>query len=457
MRRVGTGYRLLAVGLVASLALGACSSRKSNESSSGGTSATTGAGGSAAFSIDTSKCESYNGTQGVSDTEIKIGASLPLSGIYATAFAAVNKGYKAYFDYINSQGGVKGHKINLISLDDAYNAGNTKANVDKLIQQEKVFATFNVIGTANNLSFRDEYNAVDSQCVPNLFVGTGSEKWGETDKYPWIIGSLPAYATEAAVFVDYLKKNNPQAKIGLLKQNDDFGASYEAALKKAIEGTDITLVGTQAFNAGDQDPTPQITALSSSGADTLFIGVTGLPCASAMKAAAGVGNWKPVTYVSLTCTSQVILNIATDSGANPGVVNGVVSTGYLMDPDDPTFADKPDMQQYKQLAAQQGLSQSEIDNGYTAYGWLMGELLVSTLEKAPALERKAVMETAYTLDKLKLPLLRDGVTISTNGATDPFPVESLYVLKFDSSAHRWVEQGGLIDLEGKTRQFIPGG
>jgi len=458
--RIGTTtVRLAAVGTALALVLTACGGRDDETSGGDGGTATTAGGaggGESAFTIDVDQCESYDGTQGVTDTSIKIGTSVPLSGPYATAFAAINKGYKAYFDYVNSEkGGVQGRTIELISLDDAYNAGNTKANVDKLVQDEKVFALFNIVGTANNLAFRDDYNAVDSACVPNLFVATGSEKWGEAEEYPWLIGSIPSYATEAAVFVDYLEATNPQAKVALLYQNDDFGEGYRKALQKAIEGTEVTIVAEESFNSSDQDPTPQVTSLSSSGADTVFIGITGLPCATAMKAVAGIGTWKPLEYISQTCTSQIILNVATDSGANPSVVDGVLSTGYVMDPADPQFDSVPGMADYKRIAAQQGLSEAEINNGYTAYGWAMGQLLEATLNQAPSLDRKTVMETAYNLQKLELPLLREGIVVTTAGTADPFPIESLYVVKYDSATGQWVEQGELIDLEGKTGQFVP--
>lgn len=450
-----TSLRLAAIGFAALLLASACGGRDEDEST-GATSATSDAGGESALTIDTPSCTNYNGTQGVTDTSIKIGTSVPLSGPYATAFAAINKGYAAYFEYLNAEkNGVQGRQIDLISLDDAYNAGNTKTNVDQLVQADGVFATFNVVGTANNLAFRDDYNAVESECVPNLFVATGSEKWGETDEYPWLIGSIPSYATESAVFIDYLQDTNPQAKVALLYQNDDFGEGYRQALKKAVEGTEITIVGEESFNSSDQDPTPQITALSSSGADTVFIGVTSLPCATAMKAVAGIGSWQPLTYISQTCTSQIILNVATDNGANPQVADGVVSTGYVMDPADPQFDTDPGMADYKTVAARYGLSESEIENGYTAYGWAMGQLLEQMLNKTPTLDRRTVMETAYNLQGVDVPLLREGILVNTAGADDPFPIESMYIIKYDSSVGQWVEQGGVIDLEGQTSEFVP--
>ncbi len=453
--RFATGNRMLAVGLVVTMmAAGACSSKRDDDASKKSTDTTTAQTSGGALSIDTSKCESYNGTEGVTDDTVKIGTSLPLSGIYATAFAPINKGSKAYFDYVNSKGGVLGHKIELVSMDDEYNAGKTRENVDALIQKDKVFATFSIVGTANNLSFRDDYNAVDSQCVPNMFAATGSEKWGETAEYPWIIGSLPAYATEAATFVEYLKAEKPNAKIGLLKQNDDFGESYENALKKAVEGTDITIVATESFNAGDQDPTPQVTALSTSGADTFFVGITGLPCASALKAGAAAGDWKPTTYLSLTCTSQIILNIASDAGKNPQVVEGVIGTGYLQDPADPQFDDSPGMKEFKTEAVNFGIVEKDFQNGYVAFGWLAAEMMVKTMEQAGTLDRKAVMEAAYSLDGVKIPLLRDGISITTAGGSDPFPIESLFVLKYDTSVGQWVQQGELHDFEGRTSEYV---
>lgn len=454
MKRFGGGYRLLALGLAATMVVGACSSKRDD----GASKPSTEQGGDDTterpLTIDTSKCESYNGSEGVTEDTVKIGTSLPLSGIYATAFAPINKGSKAYFDYVNSKGGVLGHKIELISMDDEYNAGKTKENVDTLIQKDKVFATFNIVGTANNLSFRDEYNAIDSQCVPNLFAATGSELVAQPEEYPWSIGSLPAYATEAVAFVEYMKSANQKGKIGILKQNDDFGESYERALKIAVEGTGMSIVATEAFNAGDQDPTPQIKALAASGADTLFLGITGLPCASALKAAAAEGDWKPLTYLSLTCTSQIILNIATDGGKNPDVVDGLIATGYIQDPADPAFDDTPGMKEFKTEAVKFGIAEKDFDNGYVAFGWLAGEMLVKTIEQAGTLDRKAVMETAYDLRDVQLPLMRDGIYLSTRGAADPFPIETLYILKYDTNVGQWIAQGEPRSFEAMTGNFI---
>ena len=119
---------------------------------------------------------------------ITIGTSLPQSGPYS-AFVAILKGEQSYFDYVNAQGGVevagKKYQIKLVAKDDAYDAGKTVTNVQSLINDTKVFALFNVVGTKNNLAIR---NTVNTQCVPDLLIASGAVQWGNT-KYPWMLGS----------------------------------------------------------------------------------------------------------------------------------------------------------------------------------------------------------------------------------------------------------------------------
>ncbi|MCU0267337.1 MAG: ABC transporter substrate-binding protein [Acidimicrobiales bacterium] len=452
--------RLLALGMAVGLAATACGGgRDDEESSGGGASNGTTSGGEQAtgFDIDTSECTDYQPDTGVTDTSIKIGVSLPLSGPYGTAFAAISRGYEYYINSVNEAGGVDGRQIEVIKYDDVYNAGTTKSNIDKLVQEDEVFATFNVIGTPNNLAFRDDYNAVDSLCVPNLFTGTGSQLWGQTEAYPFLIGSIPAYPTEAAVFVDYLQQQKPDATLAVLKQNDDFGEGYAEALVTAIEGTDIEIVQEEVYNSDSPDVTAQITALAGSGADAVFVGATGLACPNALKAITGAG-WDPITYISATCTSQTILNLAA-----PEDTTDVLSTGYIADPKagceaqlealDPELA--TNMEDFRAQVQANGGSAEDASNGFVAYGWSMGQLLEETLKSAPELTRESVMEAAYNLQDVDLPLLLPGVSANTNGVEDPFVIESLYIIKYSGTC--WETQGEVVDVEGRTKEYIPEG
>jgi branched-chain amino acid transport system substrate-binding protein len=438
MMRNGTRWpRAATVAVAFALLAGACGSSRNDSSSGGGGSATTVAGG---VNISTDDCTDYQPTQGVSGDTITFGSSFPQSGLYA-AYAQISKGYEAYFKYANAQGGVQGKQVKIITKDDQYDSGKTKTNTQELTQQDKVFAMFNVVGTPNNLAIRDD---LGEACIPNLYVATGSQLWGDTAKYPWLIGSIPSYATESAVFADYLKANKPDAKVAILAQNDDFGDGYTVAFKKAIEGTNITVVDEQKYNTSDPDVKSQITTMSQSGADTALLAATALKCPQALNAVKESG-WTPTTYISGTCTSATIVGLAKD--ANQGVLSSI----YLKDPVDPEWASDPAMQQFETLGKQYGLSDADLKDGIVGYGWTMGALLVDTLKQAPELTRQAVMQAAYSLQNETPGLLLPGISINTAGSKDPYVIEQMQVGQYNGSY--WDLQGSVISFEGKTSQY----
>lgn len=435
-----TGWpRVTTVAVAVALLAGACGSGRSDSSSNnGGGSGTTVAGG---VEISTADCTDYQPTQGITGDTITFGSSFPQSGLYA-AYAQISKGYIAYFKYVNAQGGVQGKKIDVITKDDQYDSGKTKTNVQELTQQDKVFAMFNVVGTPNNLAIRDD---LGEACIPNLYVATGSQLWGDTAKYPWLIGSIPSYATEAAVFADYLKANKPDAKVAILAQNDDFGDGYVVAFKKAIEGTNITIVDEQKYNTSDPDVKSQVTTMSQSGADTAMLAATALKCPQALNAIKESG-WTPTTYISGTCTSSTVVGLAA-KGAN----NGVLSSIYLKDPADPEWNTDPAMQQFQTLGKQYGLSDAEAADGIVGYGWTMGALLVDTLKQAPELTRQAVMQAAYSLQNETPGLLLPGISINTSGSKDPYVIEQMQIGQYNGSY--WDLQGPVISFEGKSGDY----
>ncbi len=437
--------RLLAASVVLALAAAACGNKQSDNAggggSGGGDSGTKGTAASGSFTISTQDCD-YEPTVGITDSEIKIGSSFPQAGLYA-AFAEISKGWKAYFDYVNDQGGINGRKITVVTKNDDYESSKTKLNVQELIDKEKVFALFNLVGTPNNLNIRADVN---EECVPNLFAATGSQLLGNPDAFPWTIGSIPSYATEAATFAEYLKKNKPEAKVGILRQNDDFGEGYADAFKKAIEGTNIKIVAEETYQPGESNVTSQITKLNSAGADALLLAVTTLTCPNAMTAVKGIQGWDPLTYVSATCASKVLIGAAGDAAI------GVLTSVYLKDPLNPKWADDPGIKEYKEIGARYGLTDKDFENGVVEYGWVAGQLLVETLKKATALDRKSVMERAYTLE-MSSPQLLPGISVKTDGAKDPYPIESLQIGKWQGQYFEL--QGDVINYEGKTNALVP--
>jgi branched-chain amino acid transport system substrate-binding protein len=436
--------------LVLTMVAGACSSRSDEDTSSGGGDDSSSDEGSSDGDSEevqyasAEDCTTYEGTQGVTDAEILIGNSLPQSGLYSV-FDQVRKGIQGYFDYKNSEGGVEGRDLVLKSLDDAYLPERTRQNVETLVGTEGVFAMVGNVGTENNQQAQ-QYLEEQGLCVPNLAVSSGFPGFGDPEQDPWIINGLPNYALESIAFADYLKENAPSAKVAILSQNDSFGESYVTAFEKAIEGTDITVVGNETFDPKTEtNPQGQVTTLSGSGADTLLLGVTSLPCPNALKSVKDSG-WAPLTYVTLTCSSKVLMDVAADAA------EGTLSTRATYDPADPSSQSEAAVVAFKEQGAAAGLSPADLDELNVAAGWNAGAYLAQLLEASPELDRASVMNTAWYQKDVTYGLFLDGLTWNTNGQEDPFGITQLQFVK--RTGGQWVPEGELVDYSEQLRSVM---
>ncbi|HPG15063.1 MAG TPA: ABC transporter substrate-binding protein [Microthrixaceae bacterium] len=443
-RRVGlaTTAALLAV---VTLAATACGGRDDDSGSGSTTTAKEGGSSSAAFIDPSVDCTDYQGTEGINGDTIKIGTVRPASGTYAI-YDQVTTGLNAWVTYVNQSGGLKAkdgksYKLELIKEDDAYDPAKTPALVKKLVEQDKVFALVGDIGTEPNLSVRDYLN---EKCVPNIALATGSTQWGNNKQYPWYIAGLPSYATEAHAWIEYLKESNPKAKIALLYQDDDFGQAYEKAIKKAIKGTDITIVAEQGFNPlGGTTPEAAVTKLSQSDADTFIVGLGGTPCPTSLKLKPD--TWNPATIVSVTCAGKTALSLA------GGKDQGVIAAQATYDPSDPADAQVPAVQQFRKDATAAGLTEQQIDGGITGPGWGFGSLFGLGIENAETLDRAGVMNALWSLDTDSFGLVRDGVTVITDGTEDPWAIEGFRIVQREGDG--WKELSPITNWEGESNSF----
>ncbi len=448
-----TRTRLVALALLGGLVLAACGGGRDDKTSSSPDKETTAnEGGEDAGGIDAAtaellhlnSCDMTADSTGVSDTEIKIGSSFPQSGIYA-AYGEIAKGVKAYFDATNAAGGVKGRQINFLTKDDSYEPTKTKANVEALTQQDKVFAIFNVVGTSGNQAFWDD---TDEACVPNLYAASGAEQWGDVANHPWTIGSIPAYATEGAVLAEYLKTAGIEGKWGALIQNDDFGQGLIDSLEKALGDTSgLTKGDVQTYEPSDPALDTQVTNLASSKPDVVVIAATALKCPQALNAINKLGLKPKALYISQVCGSPRLMSLVEDQAA----LEGLLSTTYLMPPYDPAFASDPEQKAYLDGMAKYAPSVDYQNDGLYGYGWTMGAILVKTIEAAPELTRSSVMATARNLDGIRAGVVLPGVEFKTSGEEDPFPIESLTMQRYNGTAKHFELQGDLISYEGKTK------
>jgi len=431
----------------------ACSSRDDDTSSSGSDSGSesdsgdsgSGDGEEVAFIDPEADCDSYEGTKGIEGDTIKIGTIRPESGPYAI-YDNVTQGMTAYFAAANAAGGIeagdgKKYKVELIKKNDEYDPSKTPALAKQLVEQDGVFALVGGIGTETNKSIRDYLNEA---CVPNIGLATGSTQWGDANAYPWYISALPSYATEAHAWIDYLKTVSPQAKIALLYQDDDFGQSTKAAIEKEIEGSDITVVAEESYNPLSGTSTEAATiALSQSGADTFIVGVGGTPCPQTLSFMPS--TWKPMTFISVTCASKLALTLA---GPN---AQGVYIAQATLDPADPVDATNPKVIEFKEQGAIGGLSADSIEGGISSPGWGFAAFFAEGLKNATTIDRASVMNAMFSLEDANFGLLRDEVTVNTDGADDPWAVEGFRIAQREGDG--WVEKTPVVNYEGESNSF----
>src|SRR6202046_1070274 len=273
---------------------------------------------------------------GASDTEIKIGNTMPYSGP-ASAYGILGKTQAAYFNMINEQGGINGRKINFISRDDGYSPPKTVEQVRQLVEQDQVLFMFSTLGTPTNIAIHAYLN--DNK-VPQLFVTTGADRWNDPKHFPWTMGFIPSDGNEARIFARYTLDNIPNAKIAVLYQNDDFGKDYLNGLRAGLGGkAGKMIVATQSYETTDPTVDSQVVTLQSSGADALLIAAIPKFAAQAIRKVYDIG-WNPATF--LTSVSNSVGTVMKNAGPEKGV--GIISAGFAKDPTDPQWQDS---QEYK--------------------------------------------------------------------------------------------------------------
>jgi branched-chain amino acid transport system substrate-binding protein len=376
---------------------------------------------------------------GVTQDTIKLGTSFPLSGP-ASAYSTISRAQKAYFEWVNSKGGVNGRKIEYTVLDDAYEPPRAVNNARRLITQEKVFALFNVLGTPPNLAIWDYVN---QQKVPHLFVATGAPEWGaDVDAHPFTIGWQPDYVTEAVAQADYLKREKPNAKVAVLYQNDDFGKGFLEGFEGKIEGSQVRIVARESYEVTDPTVAPQVTKLAGSGADTFVNISTPKPAAQAIGTVAK-SDWKPMHLISNVASSKELVFKPVGLEA----AKGILATIYTKEPDAQEFADDPAMREYKEQLKKY-CSKCNVNEPFNVFGWATAYTMVETLKKAGEdLTRESIMDAARSLD-LEVPLLLPGIKIKT-GEGDGYPIESVQVAEFNGES--WELQGDVYSNEGREQ------
>ena len=368
---------------------------------------------------------------GASDTEIRIGNTVPYSGPLSV-YGVIGRTEAAYFKKLNDAGGINGRKVTFISYDDAYSPPKALEQVRKLVESDEVLAMFSMVGSPSNAAVMKYMNA---KKVPQLFAASGAAKFSDPQGAPWTMAWIPSYRAEARTYVQNILATNPKAKIGIVFQNDDFGKDYLAGVKEGLAGKPNVLVEAP-FETTSPTLDSQIVSLKDSGADALIIAGIGKFASQAIRKAAELG-WKPLRFVTNTAISvdTVLMPAGLDNAA------GLVSIAYKKDPGDPTWAQDPAMKEF--FAFMDKYLPGEPKNDQSAIAYMLAKTLEQVLRQCgDTLTRDNVMKQAANLKQFPLPLLLPGISLDTS-PTDYSPIKKLQTQRFDG--HHWNLFGTLVD------------
>ena len=373
---------------------------------------------------------------GATDTEIKIGNIIPYSGP-ASAYGLIGKTEAAYFNMINAQGGINGRKINFISYDDAYSPPKAVEQVRKLVESDEVLVVFNPLGTPSNTAIQKYLNA---KKVPQLFVATGATKWNDPKNFPWTIGWQPSYQSEAVIYAKYLLKEKPNARIGVLYQNDDFGKDYLKGFKDGLGAKASSMIVIEdSYEIAEPTIDTHVVKVKASNPDVLMIFTTPKFAAQTIKKTAELG-WKPL---------QILANVSISVGAvmqPAGFENaqGVLSASYSKDGTDPQWKDDAGIKKWSAFIDKYMPEANKADSS-TIYGYGAAQTLVKVLEMCgDDLTRANVMKQAASLKDFEPDTLLPGIKINTS-PTDFAPISQLQMQRFKGQA--WERFGEIFTGE----------
>jgi ABC-type branched-subunit amino acid transport system substrate-binding protein len=359
---------------------------------------------------------------GVSDTEIRIGQTMPYSGPLSS-YGTIGRAQAAYFDMINARGGVNGRKIRLISLDDGFTPPKTVEHTRRLVESDKVLLIFSSLGSPTNSAI---YRYLNAKKVPHVFAISGAAKFEDPNNYPWTLRWHPGFQVEAAIYARYILRTNPKAKIAVLYQNDDFGKEYLKGFKDGLgQAAAKQIVAEASYEPSDPTVGSQVLTLKASGADTLANFSTAKAAAQSIREAYDKG-WKPLHIVSQVATS--VTGVLQPAGLDKSV--GLVSSAYYKDPTDPRWANDPALKVWREWMKRYYPAGDPTD-GQNVLAYTIAQALVKLIEQCgDDLSRENVMRQAASFKSVELPMLLPGINMTT-GARDYAPFNELWLQKFD--------------------------
>jgi ABC-type branched-subunit amino acid transport system substrate-binding protein len=373
---------------------------------------------------------------GATDTEIKIGNIMPYSGP-ASAWGIIGKTEAAYFRKINAEGGINGRKITFVSYDDAYSPPKAVEQARKLVESDEVLLIFNSLGTADNTAIQRYMNA---KKVPQLFVASGASKWNDPQNFPWTMGFQASYQSEARIYAKYILREQPNARIAVIYQNDDYGKDYLKGLKEGLgDKAESMIIAEDAYEVAEPTIDSHVVKMKSLNAD-VFVDITGPKfAAQAIRKAAQIG-WKPLHFLNSVSTSiGAVMKPAGTENAQ-----GIISVAALMDALDPQWKDDLGMKAFDEFLAKDFPEGNRAD-GNVMSGYNVAQALVQVLKRCgDNLTRVNVMKQAANLKDFRTTNLLPGITINTS-PIDFAPIKQLQLRRF--KGERWELFGPTLSSE----------
>ena len=367
------------------------------------------------------------------DSEILIGNVTPYTGDLA-AFGSIGKTEAAYFEMINERGGINGRKIKFLSYDDGSDPEMASQQLRKLADDDKVLLMFGSFGLQGNLAIRTYLN---DQKIPQLFIASGNEEWGNPKSFPWTMGWQPAFRAEGRVYANYVQAFYPERKIAVLWQNDEFGRDLFRGLQEGLGDWARMIVADTTFDLSDKSIDSQIDLLQSSGAEILIFDGAPAVAALVLRRMADI-DWHPVFL--LDNASASIANALRPAGLQNSI--GVVSTAFLKDPGDPAWKDDPAMKDWSAFMDKYYPDGDRADSN-TVFGYGIAETLSQVLKQCgDDLSRENIMRQAASLKNYQNPVALPGVVINT-GPNDFRPIEQMRLVQFDGNT--WQPIGEVIE------------
>ncbi len=370
---------------------------------------------------------------GASDTEIKLGQTMPYSGPLS-GFITLAKAEIAYFAMINDQGGVNGRKIRMISLDDGFSPPKTVEQTRKLVEDDQVLAISGSLGTATNAAIQKYLN---QKKVPQLFLATGASRWNDPKNFPYTMTLTPIYQAEASIYATYVLKQVPNPKVAALYQNDDFGKDFLTGFTDRLgnKAKDV-MVRAVSYEVTDATVDSQMIDLASTKAN-IFLNITTPKFAVQAIRKANDLHWKPVQFIDNPAASIAIVM----RPAGIDAAKGIISAAFVKDPTDPQYQDDPEFLAWVAWMKKY-FPAGSLEDPQNVVGYVQAQTMVRVLKQCgDNLTRENVMRQAANLKNFHPAMLLKGINMTTS-PTDYQPMEEMALQRFNGE--RFEVFGGLL-------------